>query len=680
MPHTDGVFCRPPEIDAKDGTEEKKNLVAICSNLSFPLLPRICSNDGLHQSAMSVLPCAFPFVRHKATLPNQTQMETSKRRVKSLMTNKQRAINASKILNPFLIAGIALTICLLANRAYSAGEIDYVLTTQSDPVEPGHVAEFDLTVRNLTASLQVVVVNFTVPDYTTYNGQVAGTPASYNFSSVAPGASETAKLLFVVSGANQAPPDGTVIPLMLTDEARGVTFSRDVTVQSTPLLNLQLSTEQGTVAPGGNFTYTLIASNISGASRLGTTLTVPVPSGASFVSADGGGTLSSGVVTWSFGTLAAAANEQVHVSFKASATTNTPLGPVEATLKDLGGHVARASDARAVYLAPDVDYVVTTPIDPVKPDQVVEFDVTVRNFSASLQVAVVNFTVPEFTTYNGAPAGTAASYNFSYIAPGASETAKLLFRVSGANLAPPDGTTINLVLTDRDRGAAVARAVVVRAAPALNLQLSTEKGTVAPGANFTYALIASNISAGSLSGAALNVPVPAGATFVSADGGGIVTNGVVNWGLETLGVGANEQVHVTFKASSTVNTALKPVDATLSDSSGHVARASDTRAVYAAPDVDYVVTTPNDPAVPGQVVEFDVTVRNLTASAQVVVVNFTVPEFATYNGAPAGTAGSYNFSYVNPGASETAKLLFLVSGANLAPPDGTTINLALTDL
>jgi hypothetical protein len=46
MPHTDGVFCRPPEIDAKDGTEEKKNLVAICSNLSFPLLPRRWSNKA----------------------------------------------------------------------------------------------------------------------------------------------------------------------------------------------------------------------------------------------------------------------------------------------------------------------------------------------------------------------------------------------------------------------------------------------------------------------------------------------------------------------------------------------------------------------------------------------------------------------------------------------------------
>ena len=42
--------------------------------------------------------------------------------------------------------------------------------------------------------------------------------------------------------------------------------------------------------------------------------------------------------------------------------------------------------------------------------------------------------------------------------------------------------------------------------------------------------------------------MPAGATFVSADSGGALSAGLVSWSLGTLGVGANEQVHVTFKA------------------------------------------------------------------------------------------------------------------------------------
>ena len=232
---------------------------------------------------------------------------------------------------------------------------------------------------------------------------------------------------------------------------------------------------------------------------------VPVPAGATFVSADSGGTLNAGVVNWNFGTLGVGANEQVHVTFKASAIVNTPLGPVDAILTDSGGDVALASDTRAIYATPTFDYVVTAPTDPVKPGQVLEFDVTVRNLSASSQTVTVNFTVPEFTTYDGSPAGTARGYSFFSVLAGTSETVKLLFVVSGANLAPPEpGTTINLVLTDIERAGSVSRAVVVRAAPALNLQLSTEQGTVAPGGNFTYTLTASNISGASHAGVELS--------------------------------------------------------------------------------------------------------------------------------------------------------------------------------
>ena len=41
--------------------------------------------------------------------------------------------------------------------------------------------------------------------------------------------------------------------------------------------------------------------------------------------------------------------------------------------------------------------------------------------------------------------------------------------------------------------------------------------------------------------------------------------------------------------------------------------------------------------------EFDVTVRNLSASSQTVTVSFTVPEFTTYDGSPAGTAEATAF-------------------------------------
>ncbi len=92
-----------------------------------------------------------------------------------------------------------------------------------------------------------------------------------------PGASYTFRLLFSVAGGNTAPPDGTTIGLNLIDTARAGSVSRGVVVRTMPPLNLQLSTEQGTVAPGETFTYTLTCANVSATARNGVTLSAPVP-------------------------------------------------------------------------------------------------------------------------------------------------------------------------------------------------------------------------------------------------------------------------------------------------------------------------------------------------------------------------------------------------------------------
>ena len=415
---------------------------------------------------------------------------------------------------------------------YSAPLFSYVLTATPDPVAPGHVLEFDATVTNLTAGSQSVVLYFTVPEYTTYGGLGAGNAAGYNFGSIPAGQSKTAKLRFAVVGSGNIPPDGTTITLNAVDISRGASISRSAVVRATPALTLQLSTEQGTVAPGGNFTYTLATANVSSLSVSGTTLTATVPAGATFVSADGGGVFNGAVVTWNLGTLPRGANVQVHATFRAS---SPPLGPLDAAVSDSAGHIARASDTRVVYSAPLFSYVLTATPDPVAPGHVLEFDATVTNLTAGSQSVVLDFTVPEYTTYGGLGAGNAAGYNFGYIPAGQSETAKLRFAVVGSGNIPPDGTTITLNAVDISRGASISRSAVVRATPALTLQLSTEQGTVAPGGNFTYTLATANVSSLSVSGTTLTATVPAGATFVSADHGGRLLGRVVTWSLGNVG-------------------------------------------------------------------------------------------------------------------------------------------------
>ena len=157
-------------------------------------------------------------------------------------------------------------------------------------------------------------------------------------------------------------------------------------------------------------------------------------------------------------------------------------------------------------------------------------------------------------------------------------------------------------------------------------------------------------------------------------------DGVVNWTLGTLTAGDDTQLHVTFQASATPDTPLGPVNATLTDNSGNVARASDTRAVYATPEIEYTIITPNPVVEPGHVAEFDATVHNLSGSNQYVRLDFTVPEFTTYNGQPPGTPQYVSVSNLAPGASHTFQLHFSVAGGNLAPPEGTVITLNLIDI
>src|SRR5437868_603763 len=317
-------------------------------------------------------------------------------------------------------------------------------------------------VTNLTAGTQSVRLDFTVPEYTTYGGLGAGTARAYDFGTLAHDATQTPNLTGAQTSTLTIPPNGTSITLNAIDVAQGASISRTAVVEAAPALNLQLSSEQGTVAPGGNFTYTLATANLSGSSLAGTTLKATVPKGASFVSADSGGVLNAGTVTWSLGTLPVGANVQVHATFRAASASYTPLGPLDAIVSDSGGDIARASDTRVVYAAPVFKYSLTATPDPVAPGHVLEYDATVTNLTAGTQSVRLDFIVPEYTTYGGYGAGTARAYDFGTVAPGASATARLLFNVLASGPTPPHGASITLYPLDAARGASVSRTVVVK--------------------------------------------------------------------------------------------------------------------------------------------------------------------------------------------------------------------------
>src|SRR3989441_739252 len=96
-----------------------------------------------------------------------------------------------------------------------------------------------------------------------------------------------------------------------TSPVSGASVSTAVT--SAPILAVSKTDSPDPVAAGGNLTYTLSYSNTGNANATGVVLTDTVPANTTFVSATAGGTLASGVVTWSVGNLAAGASGSVQM-------------------------------------------------------------------------------------------------------------------------------------------------------------------------------------------------------------------------------------------------------------------------------------------------------------------------------------------------------------------------------
>ena len=143
--------------------------------------------------------------------------------------------------------------------------------------------------------------------------------------------------------------------------------------------------------------------------------------------------------------------------------------------------------------------------------------------------------MPKSTRSDGSPAGTAFSYFMGNIAAGATAVVSLDFSVLSGTQAPPDGSVITLVVSDQAHSVSVSGSATIRSVPTAVLELSTPQTPVTSGGSFSYTLAYHNGTASGLSNAQLSLPVPVGASFVSADGGGVLgTDRVVRWTLSSV--------------------------------------------------------------------------------------------------------------------------------------------------
>ncbi len=129
---------------------------------------------------------------------------------------------------------------------------------------------------------------------------------TWDIGTLAAGEGITLLIPPVVSNTN---PDGTVIPFVafVTDgTGQHVSAGRSIPVATDPVLELSMTEDLDPVAPEGLLIYTLNFGNRSlGIGSQNAILSMPIPTGTTFVSATGGGLETSGNVEWSLGSIGA---------------------------------------------------------------------------------------------------------------------------------------------------------------------------------------------------------------------------------------------------------------------------------------------------------------------------------------------------------------------------------------
>jgi uncharacterized repeat protein (TIGR01451 family) len=112
------------------------------------------------------------------------------------------------------------------------------------------------------------------------------------------------------------------------------------------------------VAAGTAFTYTLTYGNTGGTNATGVVITAPVPSGATFGSATGGGTLAGSTVTWNIGALAKATSG-LTVSYTVTASSGGTVTMSGAQITD-STNTTTAADVTTTVTAPPTGITVSS--------------------------------------------------------------------------------------------------------------------------------------------------------------------------------------------------------------------------------------------------------------------------------------------------------------------------------
>src|SRR5207249_4640233 len=572
-------------------------------------------------------------------------------------------------------------------------------TDSPDPVAAGGNLTYTIAyANNGSAGATGVVITDSVPANTTFlsataGGTLASGVVTWSVGNLAAGASGSvqmvARLASPLANGTSITNSTYSIDSHETSPVSGASVSTAVT--SAPILAVSKTDSPDPVAAGGNLTYTLSYSNTGNANATGVVLTDTVPANTTFVSATAGGTLASGVVTWSPGNLAAGASGSVQMVVRVASPLANGTSITNGTYaidSNETSPVSGASVSTAVTSAPILAVSKTDSPDPVAAGGNLTYTLSYSNTgNANATGVVLTDTVPANTTFVSATAGgTLASgvvtWSPGNLAAGASGSVQMVVRVASP-LANGTSITNGTYAIDSNETSPVSGAsssTALPAAPILAVSKTDSPDPVAAGGNLTYTLSYSNTGNTNATGVVLTDTVPANTTFVSATTGGTLASGVVTWSPGNLAAGASGSVQMVVRVASPLANGTSITNSTYSIDSNEtspVNGAAVSTATLAGPTLSASMTDAPDPVAAGGNLTYTIAYTNSGATgATGVVITDTVPANTTFVSATAGgtlASGVVTWSIGNLAAGASGSVQMVVRVASPLA-NGTSIS------
>jgi uncharacterized repeat protein (TIGR01451 family) len=460
--------------------------------------------------------------------------------------------------------GVSATNAPLQTTVRSAPELHIAGVAAPDPVQPGGLLTYTLTVQNTgNANATGVNIGNAVPADTTFvsaegGGFVLNGVVRWNNQKVPAGTQVTRQFTVRV---DPDLPDGATI----TNASYGVVCGQGAhatgtpfttAVQEMPRLALTGSATPDPVEAGGRLTYALTVENTGGLAATGVVITDAIPAHTAFVAASDGGTEDAGEVRWDIGSL------DVDEARTVTLTVQVDRLLADGTVLHKEGGRARSAEGvgatgsaitTLVHSAPAFDVTLAAAPSPVEAGGRLTYTLTVRNTGGVTATGVVvTDAVPAHTAFVAASDGGTEDAGEVQWALGsldvdAARTVTLAVQVD-APLA--DGTELRnggARVHSAEGVAATGPAVTtpVHSAPAFDVILAAAPDPVEAGGLLTYTLTVHNVGNADATGVTVTLELPAHTDFVAADQAGAFVEDRVSWTGHTIGMDARLRVRLT---------------------------------------------------------------------------------------------------------------------------------------